>query len=1061
MTTARRKGSPCRAAPTPPSMTRPTTEQTLLRSPFPEQPDDGKGRGRSIGASEGWVSGFLNGSAPAQRQVVGQAEGEADLGGARRVRVAQRPDDSSLYRKGLGAVTAAVAPPPPAPPERPCRSGSALLALGPPCAIVSGTETGGFVGRAVELVVLEAALADACAAQPRVVLIQGAAGMGKSALLRRFLGCLEGVRVLFASGDETETSLVYGVVGQLLGGLPGPLPGPLASLGGQGPTADPLTVGAALVELLGVLQDEGPVVVVLDDAHWADTASLQALLFALRRLRVDRVLALFAAREEALGALPPSLHRLVATEVGATISLGPLPPPDVARLAASAGAGDLPAAALERLAAHTGGNPLHVRALLAELPRAALLADELPAPRSYAALVLSRLAACPPEAEALVVAAAVLGLRCPLGVAARVGGVDDPLAAAEAAAAAGLVEPTVGLTAAEIAFTHPLVRAAVYGDLALTRRAALHARAAEVVDDPGAALRHRVAATAAEDPALAAEAADHARREAGRGAWAAAAEGFLPAARLSPGRGDRERHLIEAVDCLILGGEFGRAVALAEEFAAFAHQARRGYGLGRLALFAGREAEAAPLLSAAWESCDHQSEPELAARIAGTLAMVYVRDAQVVTAAEWARRALESDPGASATGLARIILAMCLTVMGREAEAMAAVVHLPEDPGGVGPAEADALVGRGVARLWSDELEGARTDLALAVSACRGRGPFLIGLVALFYLADAEYRLGRWDDAVIHAEVAASQADDAEDAISRPVTHAVATFALAARGDWERAESHAEAASAAASALRDPTSTLWAAIAGGRFGAAQGDHARAAAALEPMVGLVRARPDIDEPTVQPWRELYADALLRLGRLEEAEGVLAPLEARAAERGRHSSLAGAARVRGMLEATRGREHAARAAFEAGLCHAAQVAMPFERARLEDAYGRFLRRAGARRRAREQLASAQQAYLTLGARPYLERLERELAACGLTPARRSAAHHLQLTPQELAVARLVAAGKTNREVAAELVVSAKTVGYHLGNVYAKLGVSSRTQLAAHFAAAGALSPQGVED
>jgi DNA-binding NarL/FixJ family response regulator len=131
-------------------------------------------------------------------------------------------------------------------------------------------------------------------------------------------------------------------------------------------------------------------------------------------------------------------------------------------------------------------------------------------------------------------------------------------------------------------------------------------------------------------------------------------------------------------------------------------------------------------------------------------------------------------------------------------------------------------------------------------------------------------------------------------------------------------------------------------------------------------------------------------------------------------------------------------------------------PFELALVEDAYGRYLRRAGERRAAAELLGRARDTYVRLGARPFLEPIERELQGCGLTPTRRRSPDPTRLTPQELAVARLVATGLTNREVAAELVVSVKTVEYHLGHVYQKLGVRSRTELAGQFAASGV--PEG---
>jgi DNA-binding CsgD family transcriptional regulator len=121
------------------------------------------------------------------------------------------------------------------------------------------------------------------------------------------------------------------------------------------------------------------------------------------------------------------------------------------------------------------------------------------------------------------------------------------------------------------------------------------------------------------------------------------------------------------------------------------------------------------------------------------------------------------------------------------------------------------------------------------------------------------------------------------------------------------------------------------------------------------------------------------------------------------------------------------------------------MPFDRALLEAAYGRFLRRTGRRSAAVAHLEAARAGFADLGALPYLERCDHELAACGRTPAKRTVGPRATLTPQELAVARLVASGRTNRQAAAELVVSIKTIEYHLGNAYAKLGMTSRTQLA----------------
>lgn len=199
------------------------------------------------------------------------------------------------------------------------------------------------------------------------------------------------------------------------------------------------------------------------------------------------------------------------------------------------------------------------------------------------------------------------------------------------------------------------------------------------------------------------------------------------------------------------------------------------------------------------------------------------------------------------------------------------------------------------------------------------------------------------------------------------------------------------------------------------------------------------------------QDLLADALVAVGDLDQADLVLGPFEALAGRRQRHSAIAAAARARANLQAARGDHARADQAFQTGLAHASKVDLPFDHALLQLAYGAFLRRMGKRTPAAVQLRAARATLTRLDARPDLERCERELAACGLRPARRQARDTARLTPQELAVARLVAAGLSNRQAARELVVSVKTVEYHLGNVYAKLQVTSRGQLSKRLAKA----------
>jgi hypothetical protein len=300
-----------------------------------------------------------------------------------------------------------------------------------------------FVGRQTELEFLGARLDEACRGAPRVVLIDGSGGVGKTALLRALIARAGHPRLLHASGEELEASLAYGVVEQLILEVNEPLPERLTMVAmDQGGGMDPLRIGAGIVDMLGRLQASGPVVVVVDDAHWADLESLQALGFALRRLRADRVLALLTVRDDMTDRLPASLYHLVAGETGARLRLGGLGVAELRALSRALGTGRLSHRAASRLRDHTGGNALHARALLEELPAVALqdTTRPLPAPRSFRMLVLTRLVSCPADAERLVVAAAVLGSRCPLALASRLAKLDDPLPALEEAITARLLQ---------------------------------------------------------------------------------------------------------------------------------------------------------------------------------------------------------------------------------------------------------------------------------------------------------------------------------------------------------------------------------------------------------------------------------------------------------------------------------------------------------------------------------------------------------------------------------------------------------------------------------------------
>jgi DNA-binding CsgD family transcriptional regulator len=909
-----------------------------------------------------------------------------------------------------------------------------------------------FVGRQAELAVLWARIEAARGGTSQLVLLTGAAGVGKTALLDAFLASTD-QRVVRASGDDLEASLAYGVIEQLASDLGERLAQRLTILGtDDGADTHPVQVGAGLVDLLGCLQADGPVILVVDDASWADRESLQALAFALRRLRGDRVLMLLVVRDDLVERLPASLHRLLAGPAGARLRLGGLDVAELRALSRALGAGSLSERAAGRLREHTGGNPLHARALLEELPASALhhTGHPLPAPRSFRKLVLVRLAACSADAQALAAAASVLGTRCLLHLAARLAGLDDALPALEQAIHAHLLEERPTATELLVAFPHPLVRAAVYHDLGPARRAELHARAAGLVADEAARVRHRVAAASGPDPGLAAELIALASRHALAGAWTAAADALLTATRLSATQAERERLILQAVDQLLLGGNTIEAVTFAGEVAAFTDSARRDYVAARLAMVTDRPADAEPLLARAWQHTDLGTQPDLAAAIAEQLALQGLLHAHGEQAVTWAQRALATVPSNPVVpSNLHDILTVGLAMAGRAPEALALTAALPDPATAPSPAGLDGWIGRAIAQAWTDDLPGAHETLTAALAAYRHRGaPLPWALLGLGFLAEIEYRLGTWDDAIAHAELAVTLArdtdQDQEGDWLTAFVHAVAAVPLAARGAHQAAAAYASAAATHAERAGNELSTIWVATARALIALAKGDDQGIVAAVEPLQRLP-AWATAGEPGWQAWPALHAEALVALGSCDQAEAALVPFETHAAACGRRSAQAAAARARGALEAPRGHSEQADTAYQAGLEHVRDLPLPFDRALLEAAYGRFLHRTGRRADAVTQLTAARDRLARLHAQPYLQRCDRDLAACGHPPTRRQSGPRATLTPQELAVARLVAAGRTNRQAAAALVVSVKTIEYHLSNAYAKLAVTSRTQLA----------------
>jgi DNA-binding CsgD family transcriptional regulator len=888
----------------------------------------------------------------------------------------------------------------------------------------------GFVGRQSELAVLAERLAAARSGRPQVVYVEGEPGAGKSTLLSRFLGSLTDAVVLEVTGDEAETLLPYGIIDQLR-------PGAVTE-----PGTDPMAAGAGLLDLVDRRQGDGQVVVlVVDDLQWADRPSSRAVLFALRRLRADKVLAVVSTRSGELA--DPGWVRFVGGDSRVTrMRLGGLSPGDLVELAAGLGLGVLSHRGASRLAAHTEGNALYCRALLDEIGVAGLSAPGergLPAPRHLSALILARVAALPAATQSFLAAASVLGQHAPIPAITSVARLPDARNDVDAAVAAGLLAEG---DSAELAFTHPVYRAAIYADLSPASRRGLHARAAEVVTGR-ARLAHRVAASVGPDEALASELEGAAQASAAAGDTAASAWALEQAAALSPAAADRERRLLDAALALLAAADTpaaARVLACCQ-----ASSARRDALTGLLGVFTGSPSAESRLL-AAWQAHDRVSESEIGARAATSLANWMVLSGRPGQALIWADRAVAGTAAGSALqAMARTAQAYAFAAASRSPEGLAVLGFLPVSGNEVTMPDTDALVMRGMLKVYVDDLPGAIADLGVASARLRTGLPSTYPGPCLAHLSDACFRRGDWDAAVTHAQLATSLAQDTDRPVDLARAHARAAQVLAFRGQWSAARAHVSAARAAAERLPLVMAVASAAVAGASLAFARGDLAGVLLATEPVratgVPGVGGRPGIFN-----WRALEADALIGLGRLDDAEAALGDFEAAIPPAGLASAALAQARCQGNLAVARGRGAQAQAAFTLAHSFEAAVPMPFEHALLSLDDGRRLRAAGNRPAAVAQLERAHQLFSGLGADPFVQACATELAAVQVSAATGSPAALLGLSRSELAVARLVATGLTNREVASELFVSVKTVEYHLRNSYIKLDITSRQALSA---------------
>lgn len=902
-----------------------------------------------------------------------------------------------------------------------------------------------FVGRQDGLDLALATLDAVRKSQPRILLIEGEPGIGKTAFVRQFLARAGDVVVLEASGEESETGLEYGVVAQLVSQMP---PDPSWASPGErlsrGSPANNFALGGELLAMLGSVQDQAPAVLVLDDAHWMDSASVGTLLFALRRLHGERVLALIVSRPGVLDRSDVAWSRLVSDPDRAVrLRLDGLDSGEIAELADALGHPSLSLAGAERLRIHTNGNPLYIKGLLTELAPEALASDreQLPAPHFFAATVLARLTGVTADTQELVMAASVAG-RCPTGLVGAVAGLSDPSAALDEALAADLLTVVPSALPEEIAFPHPLVRAAVYDDLSPARRRRLHLAFAKCTSGPGS-LGHRVAASQGTDDALAAELQRTAETDVASGNLPAATQHLLWASRVASTEHQRETALLRAVECLVWAGDGPAAHARRDEVLACRDSPRRAFVIAALTALAGWLPEAETQLRAVIGPSDFADESSLLGSITAMLAVVCAYQGKAEEAVDWARRALDApDRRQPIEASATQALAMALMRAGHAQESVSVLAGVSASRIDPGPFEVELLTARGNLKTWWGNLPEAAEDLSATIRWSRSGTPHRNLPNAYAALAESEYWLGRWEEGLTHAEVAVSLAEDADRLFDLPFVHAVASLHHAGRGNLTIAAEHIAAAGRVAELVQIPINRYYACTAVATLARARGDWD---GVLESLSPLEQSAELVGPGHGQPIRWLMeAEALLHSGRAREAGRVLCELDEALNESPHDLARVDLCRLQGMLAGSLDHPAKARAAFSRGQELTSSARSSLTKAELELAYGQFLRKTGSRRRAGELLQTSRETFARLGARPHLERCDAELAACGIRTHPHGGGDDYGLTAREQVVAALVASGKSNREVAAELYLSTKAVEYHLGNIFTKVGIRSRHQL-----------------
>jgi DNA-binding CsgD family transcriptional regulator len=892
------------------------------------------------------------------------------------------------------------------------------------------------VGRESELGAIETFLRSA---RPRALAIVGEPGIGKTTLWQAAVerSRTQGSRVLIARPTESEARLAFAGLADLLADLPeeifARLPEPqrvgldaalLRAASARPP--ERRVVGAGFLTLLRALAGESDVVCAIDDLQWLDASSAAAVDFALRRLGELPVRGVFSVRAAELASPPlPGLEHDLEVEL---LEPGPLSAAALHRVLTEELGRAFPRPTLVRVAQAAGGNPLYAVEIARELDRRGErdISTRVPVPQSLDALVRARVQALPAETRDALLRAATLARPDSEMI--------DPVELAPAEEA-GLVRVEGD---GRIEFAHPLYASAVYSAAPAARLREAHRAVADLARDPEERARHLALAAAGPDGEVARELQEAARHARMRGSPDSAAELIGLALRLLPGDAPARLELqLELAEQLFLASDFAAARALLEQVRAKLPpgdlRARALLTLVEIDYW--REGESAAT-ALAEEALTDARDSVLKARCHAAVAL-YAGTVDLPKAAASAREALallevvpDPDPGLVAEALSARVRADLFLGDGFDREtAMQALALEKSHP----PATVDTRVifKLGQWLRYVDDFDGARASLEQAEQQAHDEGDesslanILLNQVIVATwagdLAGASEVAERMLDAFGQQGVGAGAGD-----IWRAYVDAYAG----------RVESIREAAANADS--RDPMGiALWsrclglAELAAGETESADRHLTKALEVFE--------RVAFREPAI--WR-VDGDAIeaaLAVGDVERAEGLLARFEERAARSRIPWNLAVAMRCRGLVLAAQGELDASAEALEQALVEHERCPMPFERARTLLVRGRLQRRLKHKREARLSLEAARELFGDAGAEAWLLRVDEEL---GRVAVRRAPA---ELSATELRIAELAADGLSNRAIAEQVFVSVKTVESNLKRAYAKLGISSRAQLA----------------